>query len=156
QVPERFKENPDTSQNEEKEEGPSGNDSTEQAGRATVGKKEEEERFTDNLVFGGNAGLSFGNYTYLLLAPSVGYKVNKSLIPGVGFIYQYAKINSVYDYTSQRMIRVEGYENQVYGPKAFLNYIPTDFLMLGTQVEVLNHDVPVSVNSRTGIINFEM
>ncbi|MGB0175605.1 MAG: hypothetical protein ACPF9D_00475, partial [Owenweeksia sp.] len=129
----------DTSQTEQ-DEAPEVEKRTVKPGAVTPSKS-EEPNFWDRVVFGGNASASFGNYTLIYVSPSVGYKVRENLIAGGGFIYQYAKINQVYDPNRGAFVEVEGYENQVYGPKVFVNYFPVDFLYVGTQFEYLNHDV---------------
>lgn len=50
---------------------------------------DDNERFVDKLVYGGNLGLNFGTFTYIEAAPRVGYKVTNWFVPGVGLSYQY-------------------------------------------------------------------
>jgi len=142
QVPERFSDKDsksDSSQTEQKKE-PQVEKRTVKPGQVTPSQS-EEPNFWDRVVFGGNASASFGSYTLIYLSPSIGYKVTDRFIAGGGFIYQYAKINRVYDLNRGAYVEVKGYENQVYGPKFFGNYFVTDFLYLGLQFEYLNHDV---------------
>lgn len=46
-------------------------------------------RFTDRLSYGGNLSLGFGDITYILAAPSAGYKFTPRFTAGVGLLYQY-------------------------------------------------------------------
>lgn len=55
--------------------------------------------------FGGYLGLSFGSYTYIELAPIVGYKITPRLSAGLGPKYMYIKESNFY-------------ETSVYGLKA--------------------------------------
>lgn len=140
QVPERFRDKGsknDTIQAEEE----SGTEREKVSSVKPVQSKSEESNFWDKVVFGGNASLSIGTYTLIHLSPSMGYKFRENFIAGAGFIYQYAKINQAYDLNSGRYVQVDGYENQIYGPKVFTNYFPVDFLYIGSQFEYLNHDV---------------
>jgi hypothetical protein len=57
------------------------------------GISRNEPRFSDRLVFGGNFGLSFGSYTSILVAPTVGYRVTDNFTAGLGLSYQYWRDN---------------------------------------------------------------
>jgi hypothetical protein len=46
----------------------------------------------DHLAVGGNLGLSFGNVTYVGVAPIIGYKVSERFVPGIGLSYSYIRI----------------------------------------------------------------
>ncbi len=140
QVPERFKKNPESSQDEGGEEVPEEEqrESQPQPQKTVV---TDPPKFWDKVIFGGNASASFGSFTLIYLSPTIGYKVRDDLILGGGFIYQYARISQVYN-SNGAFIRLDDpYENQVYGPKVLVNYFATDFLYVGTQFEYLNHDV---------------
>jgi len=71
-------------------------------------KKEKKKGWyrESKLYFGGNLGLSFGTYTYIELAPVVGYKITPRLWAGLGPKYMYVKESSYY-------------ETSVYGIKTF-------------------------------------
>ncbi len=99
----------------------------------------------DKVVIGGNVSLSFGSYTFIYLAPSLGYKFTDKLVAGPGFIYQYAKI-SAYDFNGNK---IGDFTNTVYGPKAFANYTIAEQFYGGLQMEYLNHKVPVSTGTTT-------
>jgi hypothetical protein len=47
----------------------------------------------DNVTFGGNFQLWFGNPTFIVLAPTAGYSVTRNLNVGVGGIYNYTSVN---------------------------------------------------------------
>ena len=58
--------------------------------------QEEEEAPTEKkgfqkekLFFGGNFGLSFGDYTLINISPQVGYRFNQTIAAGVGINAQY-------------------------------------------------------------------
>lgn len=107
-----------------------------------------EEKFWDKIVIGGNASLSFGTYTFVYLAPSVGYKFSENFVAGPGFIYQYVQLNQAYNYSTGNYQKVEGIKSTVYGPKVFATYFLMDkFLFVGTQFEYLNHDFSYYNNS---------
>ncbi len=96
----------------------------------------------DKLVYGGNISLTFGNNSFIYLAPSVGYRFRENFVAGAGFIYQYARISVAFNQIGGSFQQLsEPIENQIYGPKFFANYFPTDYLFVGTQLEYLNHDL---------------
>lgn len=136
---------------------------------APVEKEEAEKKkadWVDNILVGGNFSLNFSNTnTYIYLAPQVGYKFSDEFIAGVGFNYQYAKLRQAYDLNTGRMVKIDGVDNQVYGPKVFANYFVFEGVYLGVQGEVLNHDVyyynpttgrPYSNNEWTPVLFLEV
>jgi hypothetical protein len=66
--------------------------------------------FRQRLFFGGDLGLSFGTYTYINLAPIVGYRITNRLSAAVGPIYIFEKSN-YYDY-----------QTSTYGGKAIMSF----------------------------------
>ncbi len=96
------------------------------------------ENFFDRLVYGGGAGLSFGNNTNIFLAPQVGYQINDNWVAGVGYMYNYARWNQIL--TTQGWVEVD-FENQIHGPNIFTNYNFLNTLFVGTQLELLNNDL---------------
>lgn len=52
---------------------------------------DENSGFRDRIFTGGNFGLSFGNITYIEIAPLVGYRITNELSAGGGFSYRYRK-----------------------------------------------------------------
>lgn len=144
QVQERFK----TRQ-------PDSTDSAEQvpADEAPVSKpKPVKENFWDKIVIGGNASLSVGTYTFIYLAPSVGYKFTDELVAGAGLIYQYARIR---EFVSNGQTIYEAYESSVYGPKFFANYLIAERFYGGAQFEYLNHDVPLINPNTLAIVDYQ-
>ena len=70
-------------------------------------KKQKTGWYRDSkLFFGGNLGLSFGTYTYVEVAPIVGYRITPRLSAGLGPKYMYIKESSYY-------------ETSIYGVKTF-------------------------------------
>lgn len=56
-------------------------------------KPKAKSSFKDNLVLGGNLGLSFGSVTNVLINPQIGYKFTDNFMLGTGGTYQYFRIN---------------------------------------------------------------
>ena len=83
--------------------------------------------FKERLFFGGDLGLSFGDITYIRLAPIIGYNISPKLSVGAGPSYQYYKDN-----------RFSGYQTSIYGGSAFGRYFVIENIFLQTEVEVLN------------------
>lgn len=96
--------------------------------------------FKDKLVYGGNLNLTFGNNTFIYIAPTIGYKITDNFVSGVGFIYQYAKISRAFN-TFTGQFEPVSFESQIYGPKLFYHAFVYDSFYLGAQHEYLNHDV---------------
>lgn len=74
----------------------------------------------ENLFFGGNLGLLFGNYTFVNVSPQVGYHLNKSFDVGLGPNFQYVSQKYFYgngeDYAKQSLL--------VYGGNIFARFYP--------------------------------
>lgn len=142
QVNERFKKDP-TKENKPQEQ------ETKSEPKVVVDKSTEEPWYK-KLRYGGSASASFGTNTAVYLAPNVGYQVSDKFMPGLGFIYFYQRTQVAYDpYTGNVYKLNTAYTNSMYGPAAFLNYYPLEFLQLSARGEYLSHDL-VSYNSYTG------
>lgn len=87
------------------------------------------EPWYDRLVYGGNLGLQFGNYTLVDISPIVGYKVTDRLVPAVGITYQYINI---------RFSNNQRYINTIYGYSGILRYYIMDNLFAHGEVTQLN------------------
>lgn len=82
----------------------------------------KETRDTDDeigrrWVFGGNFWMQFGSTTMIDIAPTIGYKLTKNLIAGVGVGYLYARSRLS---TGLGTLDVE---NQIYSGRTYLQYI---------------------------------
>lgn len=73
----------------------------------------------DNFSIGGSFGLQFGTYTYVGLEPLMSYHLTKSLMFGIGPIYQYLSVNDPnFGY----------YSSSTYGGRIDVMYfLPDDF-----------------------------
>jgi hypothetical protein len=105
--------------------------------------------FKDKLVYGGGFGLSFGNTTQILLSPQVGYRVTKKLITGVGFLYNYTRINNIFNPGTGRFEPID-FQNTVYGPNVYASYFLSDKFYGQSQFEVLNFDDLIPINTNPG------
>jgi hypothetical protein len=74
------------------------------------GLLDEESR----IFFGGNIGLSFGTYTYIEVAPIVGYKFTKRLWGGIGPEYIYSKNTDI------------NLQMSIYGLRSFASFAVLD------------------------------
>jgi hypothetical protein len=88
--------------------------------------------FKDRLFYGGDFGLSFGDVTYVRVAPLVGYHVSPKFGFGLGPSYQYWKIK----YTGNNAGPVA--ETSIWGGSTFMRFFPVDFIFLQTDFELLN------------------
>ena len=88
--------------------------------------------FKDRIFFGGDFGLSFGDITYIRVAPLLGYHVNRSLAVGGGPNYQYLRIRHNTP-NGQRTA-----ETHIYGMNTFARQFVFDPIFIQTDFEVLN------------------
>lgn len=85
------------------------------------------------IFFGGNFGLTFGNFTFINVSPQVGYRISPKFAAGggVNFIYQSNKVNygsyqqkSTYAYTGLNIFgRVNPYRFLLANVQPELNYV---------------------------------
>ncbi len=61
------------------------------------------------LFFGGNFGLSFGNYTLVNLTPQVGYQLNQYLAVGTGINFIYSQYKTEYNTGATYSRQDQGY-----------------------------------------------
>ncbi|NML19329.1 hypothetical protein HHL16_00520 [Pseudoflavitalea sp. G-6-1-2] len=85
----------------------------------------------DNLFFGGNFGLSFGNYTLVNVSPQVGYRFNRYFAAGAGVNFIYSSVKQ--EYTDSRLNYRDNFG--VAGLNAFGRVYPVDYLILQIQPE---------------------
>ncbi len=134
QVQQRFNNNQSKSEEQKEEEKEEKLKKSAKPGRTT-------SDFTDKLVFGGDAALGFSNTsTFIYIAPSVGYRVTDNLVTGLGYIYQFSKINRVYNSFTGTWEPYPDKGRTIHGPKAFFNYRFLESFYVGSQFEYLNHD----------------
>lgn len=133
QVKERFNQG---EQKPETEEAPQ-----EELKKTAKPKGSKSSLLRDKLVFGGDAALGFSNVsTFIYLAPSVGYRVTDNFVAGAGYIYQYSKINRVYNNFTNQWEPYNDPGRTIHGPKVFVNYRFLESFYVGSQFEYLNHD----------------
>jgi len=53
--------------------------------------EKEKTPFKDKLFTGGSLGLTFGNYTNVMISPVIGARLNPKVYAGLGIEYQYTK-----------------------------------------------------------------
>jgi len=93
--------------------------------------KNNNEKFTDKLYFGGNLGLSFGTYTMIGIYPIVGYKITPELSSGIKITYQYIN-DSRYNTT---------YTSSNYGGSVFARYRIIPQLYAHIEYESINYEI---------------
>jgi hypothetical protein len=83
------------------------------------------------LFFGGNFGLTFGNFTFINVSPVVGYRITNMFSAGtqINFIYQSNKINYAANTYSKS-------EYAYVGLGVFGRFNPVKFLLLNVQPEM--------------------
>ena len=75
----------------------------------------ERKTWKDRIVVGGSLGATFGSSTYVEVSPIVGYKVTDKFTAGLGFSYQYYKVN-------YNVFTIDDYSMSVYGPRIFAQH----------------------------------
>jgi hypothetical protein len=86
----------------------------------------------ERLFFGGDFGLSFGDITYVRVAPIIGYHVSPKIGFGGGPSYQYWRFN---------YIGINGptsSETQIIGLNTFVRWFPFESIFAQTDFELLN------------------
>ncbi len=85
------------------------------------------------LVYGGNLGLNFGDFTFINLSPQVGYQFSEFVTAGVGVNYVATSIKTRSFNTGNELFR----ENYGYaGLSVFGRVFPTNFLFVSAQPEM--------------------
>jgi hypothetical protein len=87
----------------------------------------KKESFRDRLILTGNAGASFGSYTYVQLSPMIGYKTTKRWINGVGVNFMYWQ---------QRQQRAQS----IYGGILWSRLSISQMIFLQSNFEILNRE----------------
>jgi hypothetical protein len=87
----------------------------------------------DRLFFGGNVGLSFGSLTFIQVAPLVGVRLNDKLGVGIGPSYSY--------FSDRRNPQLK-FTTETYGGRLFAQYRVHESIMLYSEYELLNAEVP--------------
>lgn len=91
-----------------------------------------EPNFWDNVLFGGNLGVNFGNdFTSVFVAPQAIYKVQPNLGVGVGLNYSYSRLNTDNP-------RILDYKSNIIGGGFIGIFNPIDFLQASFDFEMLN------------------
>lgn len=88
--------------------------------------------FKDRLFFGGNLGLSFGSLTYINVSPLVGVRLTEKMGAGVG---------PTYTYFNDRRTTYK-YDSESYGGRLFAQYRVFESVLLYSEYELLNTEVP--------------
>ncbi|MCK5538175.1 MAG: hypothetical protein KAI79_15215 [Bacteroidales bacterium] len=89
-------------------------------------KEKENPKFSEKIFFGGNIGLQFGTYTYVEVAPLMGFHVTPSLDIAAGIMYTYSK-NSITQFSSQ-----------MYGTNVYSQLTLIKPFVVHAQAELLN------------------
>ncbi len=89
--------------------------------------------FKDRIFVGGSLGLSFGDYTFIEVAPIVGYKITDALSAGVGGRYSYVNVNDQFLGYS--------YNYNSYGGSLFSRFIVYKGIFLAAEFEANNFEV---------------
>ncbi|MGN6419295.1 MAG: hypothetical protein ACTHMC_17485 [Pseudobacter sp.] len=102
-----------------------------QAQREPVEQEQPKGGFNkENLFFGGNFGLSFGDYTLVNVSPQVGYRFNRYLAAGAGVNFLYSSFKRRYNVGADYK---ENYGNA--GLNIFGRVYPIEYLLLQLQPE---------------------
>jgi len=101
-----------------------GNEVTDDKEQPKKEKKAKNPEVSSRLFFGGNIGMSFSYYTYIQIAPTVGYKITPRLWVGIGPEYIYQSIRAI------------NYQSSIYGIRNFAS-----FAILNNINEVININI---------------
>jgi hypothetical protein len=97
----------------------------------------ERSSVKDRIYTGGGLSMSFGNaYSYVTVAPMIGYRISNELSVGTAFSYRYRK-DKIYDLTLND-----------YGINPFIRYNVFTNYFLQAEYEYLNYELAL-INSST-------
>ncbi len=102
------------------------------ASASTASPPAQSVPFKDRLFFGGNLGLNFGSLTYINVSPLVGVRLTDKMGVGVG---------PTYTYFSDRRTTYK-YDSESYGGRLFAQYRIVESVLLYSEYELLNTEVP--------------
>lgn len=106
-------------------------DSSVSASATTESPKEKKKFDPSKLVFGGNLGVSFGDFTFVNISPQVGYRFSPIFTAGAGINYIHNSFKTRYSNNTE--IR----ENYSYaGLNLFGRIFPNNFLFAMAQPEI--------------------
>jgi len=77
-------------------------------------------KWRNNLQWGGNFQAWIGNPTFILLSPTVGYRIKKDLSAGIGLIYNYTSYNTIYGKYSQSILGGHSYARHIIAQNYFV------------------------------------
>lgn len=97
--------------------------------------------FWEKVYFGGNFGLSFGDYTYLEFSPSATYRFTQRVHGGVGITYRYLKDNRF------------NYSTSAYGGRIFGRYFIFENVFVHTEYDWLNWEPPRPFRERIDVFS---
>lgn len=92
-------------------------------------KRERNDDWKEDVTFGGNLQLQFGTYTFIYLAPTIGYIPFEKANIGVGLIYNYISINYGGPYGK--------YAQSIYGTHVYARYYITEGIFAQGQFDRL-------------------
>ncbi|OJJ14482.1 hypothetical protein BKI52_42640 [marine bacterium AO1-C] len=86
--------------------------------KTTNRNNDNEDEIGRRWLTGGNFWLQFGNPTFIDISPTLGYKLTKNLIGGVGVGYLYSRFQ-----LNNRFGQTLDLQNQIYSGRLYLQYI---------------------------------
>jgi hypothetical protein len=93
----------------------------------------------DRIIPGGNFGASFGNITFVQIAPLIGYRLTDRFSAGVGFNYIYMRVRD----------RFGVFSSSLYGPRSYGRFMITPNIFAQGEYEYLNVE---TFNSRGELV----
>lgn len=82
----------------------------------------------DRLTLGGNFQLWFGNPTFVLLTPTIGYRAVDNLYVGIGGVYNYTSIN---------FGQYGRFQQSIFGGHSFVRYVIVESYFAQVQFDML-------------------
>lgn len=103
--------------------------------------EESKPSFKDKLFFGGGLGLSFGDVTYVNVAPVIGYRITPKLSTGMRLTYQYRKYKNPFP-------PYDSFESNDFGIGAFGRFIVFGPVYLQAEYEYLSYEYYTTADSK--------
>jgi len=102
-------------------------------------EKTEEEKWTDDLFFGGSIWAQFGTVTQIEIAPVAGYHISPRFDAGLGLRYIYYKTNFQQTYDVSTPQNIPDYSSHIFGGNVFTRFVI---------IKDLNELLPLKIHGR--------
>lgn len=116
---------------------------------ASAQEQQKQSNFLDKVFVGGGFGAGFGSYTFVNVAPIIGYRLTPRLSVAMRLMYQY----TTFEYINNNFEK-DRYNGHDLGIGGFARYMVYGPVFLQAEYEHLNYDA-LYLDGTTGRTNFD-